>query len=45
MTCGVRTFFTAIKQIPDFELPQGYTPEIPFPSKTFALKSLPLHWG
>ena len=34
-----------LKQIPDFELPKGYTPEIKFPSKTFALKELPLHWG
>ncbi len=34
-----------LKQIPDFELPQGYTPEIKFPSKSFALKSLPLSWG
>ena len=34
-----------LKQIPDFQLPQGYTPEITFPSKSFALKSLPLSWG
>jgi cytochrome P450 len=34
-----------LKQIPDFELPRGYTPEITFPSKSFALKSLPLSWG
>lgn len=34
-----------LKQIPDFELPEGYVPEIPFPSKTFALKQLPLRWG
>ncbi|CAM4450150.1 Vitamin D(3) 25-hydroxylase [Mycobacterium basiliense] len=34
-----------LRQIPDFELPAGYTPEIAFPSKTFALKSLPLHWA
>lgn len=34
-----------LKQIPDFELPPGYIPEIAFPSKTFALKSLPLRWG
>ena len=33
-----------LKQIPDFELPPGYIPEIKFPSKTFALKSLPLSW-
>ncbi len=34
-----------LKQIPDFELPPGYTPDINFPSKTFALKELPLRWG
>jgi cytochrome P450 len=34
-----------LKQIPDFDLPSDYTPEIKFPSKTFALKQLPLHWG
>ena len=34
-----------LKQIPDFELPPDYTPEIKFPSKTFALKTLPLSWG
>ncbi len=34
-----------LKQIPDFQLPEGYIPEIPFPSKTFGLKSLPLTWG
>jgi len=34
-----------LKQIPDFELPPDYTPEIRFPSNTFALKELPLHWG
>jgi cytochrome P450 len=33
-----------LKQIPDFELPPGYLPEIAFPSKTFALRSLPLRW-
>lgn len=33
-----------LKQIPDFTLPEGYAPEIKFPSKTFALKSLPLSW-
>jgi cytochrome P450 len=31
-----------LKQIPDFELPPGYTPDIKFPSKSFALRSLPL---
>ncbi|TVS88926.1 cytochrome P450 [Mycobacterium helveticum] len=34
-----------LRQIPDFNLPDGYVPEIPFPSKTFALKSLPLRWN
>lgn len=34
-----------LKQIPDFELPADYTPEISFPSKTFALKNLPLSWS
>ena len=34
-----------LKQIPDFEAPPDYTPEIAFPSKTFALKELPLRWG
>ena len=34
-----------LKQIPDFELPEGFTPEIKFPSKSFALKSLPLSWN
>jgi len=33
-----------LKQIPDFELPQDYTPDIKFPSTSFALKSLPLSW-
>lgn len=34
-----------LRQLPDFELPDDYTPEIKFPSKSFALKSLPLHWN
>jgi cytochrome P450 len=34
-----------LKQISDFELPADYAPEIAFPSKTFALKQLPLSWG
>jgi cytochrome P450 len=34
-----------LRQIPDFELPTGYIPEIKFPSTSFALKSLPLSWG
>ena len=34
-----------LQQIPDFELPPDYTPEISFPSKTFALKELPLSWS
>ena len=33
-----------LKQIPDFKLPEDYTPDINFPSKSFALKSLPLSW-
>jgi cytochrome P450 len=33
-----------LKQIPDFELPLAYTPDIHFPAKSFALKSLPLSW-
>lgn len=33
-----------LAQIPDFQLPESYTPEIRFPSKSFALKSLPLSW-
>ncbi|MEE6178003.1 cytochrome P450 [Mycobacterium sp. 050134] len=33
-----------LSQIPDFELPADYSPEIKFPSKTFALKELPLSW-
>jgi hypothetical protein len=34
-----------LKRIPEFELPPGYEPEIKFPSKTFALKELPLRIG
>ena len=34
-----------LRQIPDFDLPEGYAPDINFPSKSFALKQLPLHWG
>lgn len=34
-----------LRQIPDFEVPADYQPEIKFPSKTFALKELPLHWS
>jgi cytochrome P450 len=34
-----------LKQIPDFELAAGYTPEIKFPSTSFALKTLPLRWA
>lgn len=33
-----------LKQIPDFDVPPDYQPEIKFPSKTFALKALPLSW-
>jgi cytochrome P450 len=34
-----------LRQIPDFEAAADYAPEIKFPSKSFALKSLPLRWG
>ncbi len=34
-----------LRQIPDFELGEGYHPDIEFPSNVFALKSLPLSWG
>jgi cytochrome P450 len=34
-----------LNQIPDFEVLPDYQPEILFPSKTFALKSLPLSWN
>ncbi len=34
-----------LTQIPDFRLPPDYTPEIAFPSKSFALKALPLSWS
>jgi cytochrome P450 len=34
-----------LNQIPDFEVPPDYQPEILFPSKTFALKALPLSWN
>ncbi|WP_156686972.1 cytochrome P450 [Mycobacterium sp. Marseille-P9652] len=34
-----------LRQIPDFDLPADYSPEINFPSKTFALRELPLRWG
>ncbi|BBY20603.1 cytochrome P450 [Mycobacterium stomatepiae] len=34
-----------LDQIPDFEVPPDYKPEIRFPSKTFALKALPLSWN
>jgi cytochrome P450 len=34
-----------LRQIPDFELPPGYRPDIKFPSKTFALRELPLSWA
>jgi cytochrome P450 len=33
-----------LKQIPEFDLSAGYSPEISFPAKTFALQSLPLRW-
>ena len=34
-----------LSQIPDFELLEDYSPEINYPSKSFALKALPLRWG
>ncbi|WP_186243219.1 cytochrome P450 [Mycobacterium simulans] len=34
-----------LKRIPEFEVAPGYTPEIRFPSKSFALKALPLRWS
>jgi cytochrome P450 len=34
-----------LTQIPDFELPEDYSPVINYPSKSFALKELPLRWG
>ena len=34
-----------LKQIPDFDVPSRYQPDIKFPSKTFALKALPLSWA
>lgn len=34
-----------LSRIPDFGLPDGYSPEINYPSKSFALKALPLRWG
>ncbi|BBU22839.1 cytochrome P450 [Mycobacterium xenopi] len=33
-----------LNKIPEFELAAGYTPEIRFPAKTFALKMLPLQY-
>jgi hypothetical protein len=34
-----------LKRIPDFDLVPDYEPEIKFPSKTFALRNLPLRFG
>jgi cytochrome P450 len=34
-----------LKQIPDFELPPDYVPEVNYPSTYFALKNLPLSWS
>jgi hypothetical protein len=31
-----------LNKIPEFELPPDYRPEISFPAKVFALKTLPL---
>ncbi|HZU47510.1 MAG TPA: cytochrome P450 [Mycobacterium sp.] len=33
-----------LAKIPEFQLAPGYTPEISFPAKTFALKALPLRY-
>jgi len=33
-----------LRQIPDFELPPDYVPEVKFPSAYFALTTLPLSW-
>jgi cytochrome P450 len=33
-----------LRQIPDFELPPDYVPEVKFPSTYFALTTLPLSW-
>ena len=33
-----------LRQIPDFELPLDYVPEVKFPSTYFALTTLPLSW-
>lgn len=33
-----------LKQIPDFDLPPDYVPEVKFPSTYFALTTLPLSW-
>jgi cytochrome P450 len=34
-----------LRLIPDFEAPADYAPDIKFPSKSFALRSLPLSWS
>lgn len=34
-----------LRQIPDFELPPDFVPEIKFPSTYFALTTLPLRWA
>jgi cytochrome P450 len=33
-----------LSQIPEFDIPSGYIPEIKFPSSSFALRELPLSW-
>lgn len=33
-----------LRRIPEFDLAPGYTPEISYPAKTFALKELPLRY-
>jgi hypothetical protein len=34
-----------LRQVPEFELADGYIPEIVFPAPTFTLASLPLRFG
>ncbi len=34
-----------LSQIPEFDIPTDYVPEVKFPSTYFALKALPLSWG
>jgi cytochrome P450 len=34
-----------LRRIPQFEVEQGFTPQIPWPANTFGLASLPLRWN